>query len=50
MKRVPALFGFIFIAISGFSQSSSTIPADTKVTAFTNAMWLDGHSFKKKTG
>ncbi len=50
MKNVLPLFGFALIALSGFSQSSSTIPADTKVTAFTNASWFDGRSFRKRTG
>jgi len=50
MKKVVALFGFIFVALPGFSQSPTAIPADTKITAFTNGRWFDGHSFRKKTG
>jgi hypothetical protein len=50
MKNVLVLFAVALIALPAFSQSPSTIPADIKVTAFTNGRWFDGHSFRKRTG
>jgi hypothetical protein len=50
MRSALALFGFALIAVSGWSETGPAIPADLRVTAFTNGSWFDGHSFKKRTG
>ena len=50
MKSLLAMFAVALIVLPAFSQSPPTIPADVKVTAFTNGRWFDGHSFRKRTG